>query len=173
MSIHAAIAVHHDREKAVARAIDVHTAFCAGDHAVGDGAQPALAVDRTRGPEQGRGHRGRQGISRHHSRSWDADRRLQDMQADGVDVQVVSPMPELLSHWFPAGDADVLSGHINRAIAELCSAHPESFIGIGMVPVQDPALAARRLTDLKTLGLCGIELDSPRRRFQCRKARAP
>jgi aminocarboxymuconate-semialdehyde decarboxylase len=82
------------------------------------------------------------------------------MQADDVDVQVVSPMPELLSHWFPAGDADMLSGHINRSIATLCSAYPENFIGIGMVPVQDPTLAARRLADVKALGLCGIEIGS-------------
>jgi aminocarboxymuconate-semialdehyde decarboxylase len=92
------------------------------------------------------------------SRSWDADRRLQDMQSDDVDVQVVSPMPELLSHWFPVEDADVLSDHINRAIAELCATHPQNFIGIGMAPVQDPALAARRLADIKALGLRGIEI---------------
>lgn len=92
------------------------------------------------------------------SRSWDAGRRLRDMQADDVDVQIVSPMPELLSHWFPVDDADALSDHINRGIAELCAAHPESFVGIGLAPVQDPALAARRLADIKALGLCGIEI---------------
>jgi aminocarboxymuconate-semialdehyde decarboxylase len=92
------------------------------------------------------------------SRSWDADRRLQDMRSDDIDVQVVSPMPELLSHWFPADDADALSDHINHAIAQFCSAHPESFIGIGMAPVQDPGLAARRLAGVKALGLRGIEI---------------
>src|SRR5712664_3950996 len=92
------------------------------------------------------------------SRSWDAGRRLEDMQSDDVDVQVVSPMPELLSHWFPADDADALSDHINRAIAKLCAAHPRSFVGIGMAPVQDPALAARRLAGIRALGLCGVEI---------------
>jgi len=92
------------------------------------------------------------------SRSWDAGRRLQDMAADDVDVQVVSPMPELLSHWFPAGDANALSDHVNQGIAGLCSAHPENFIGVGMVSAQDPALAARRLADVKALGLRGIEI---------------
>ena len=43
----------------------------------------------------------------------------QDMTADDVDVQVVSPMPELLSHWFSADDADLLASHINREIAAL------------------------------------------------------
>jgi aminocarboxymuconate-semialdehyde decarboxylase len=92
------------------------------------------------------------------SRSWDAGRRIGDMAADDVDVQVVSPMPELLSHWFPADDADALCRHINDGIAELCAAHPKHFIGIGMVPMQDTSLAIRRLEQIKSLGLHGIEI---------------
>ena len=92
------------------------------------------------------------------SRSWDPARRLDDMGKDGTGVQVVSPMPELLSHWFPADDADVLSEHINQAIAAMCAANPRHFVGIGMVPVQDPALAAKRLQNVKALGLRGVEI---------------
>jgi len=92
------------------------------------------------------------------SRSWDAKRRIADMAADDVDVQVVSPMPELLSHWFPPGDADALCRHINEGIAELCAGHPRHFIGIGMVPIQDPSLAVKRLDEIKSLGLLGIEI---------------
>ena len=92
------------------------------------------------------------------SRSWDASRRLKDMAEDGIDIQVVSPMPELLSHWFPVEDADVLADHINCAIAEMCDTHPEHFIGMGMVPIQDPELAANRLQRVKSAGLCGVEI---------------
>jgi aminocarboxymuconate-semialdehyde decarboxylase len=92
------------------------------------------------------------------SRSWDATRRIDDMGADDVDVQVLSPMPELLSHWFPADDADVLSRHINQGIAELCSSQRGRFIGIGMLPMQDTGLAVKRLTELKSLGLRGFEI---------------
>ena len=92
------------------------------------------------------------------SRSWDAGRRLDDMAADDVDRQVISPMPELLSHWFPADDADALCRHVNEGIAALCSAHPRHFIGVGMVPMQDTALAVRRLEEVKSLGLRGIEI---------------
>ena len=91
-------------------------------------------------------------------RSWSGERRLNDMADDGIDIQVVSPMPELLSHWFPAGDADILAMHINREIAALCAARPDQFAGIGMVPMQDVARAARRLDDVKALGLCGVEI---------------
>jgi hypothetical protein len=92
------------------------------------------------------------------SRNWDAERRLPDMEEDGIATQVVSPMPELLSHWLTAEDADVLADYINESIAELCFAKPRNFIGIGMVPVQDPALAARRLETVRSLGLCGVEI---------------
>jgi aminocarboxymuconate-semialdehyde decarboxylase len=94
------------------------------------------------------------------SRSWDATRRIGDMAADDVDVQVVSPMPELLSHWFPSADADALCRHVNEGIAELCAAHPRNFTGIGMVPMQDAQLAIRRLEEVKSLGLRGIEIGS-------------
>jgi aminocarboxymuconate-semialdehyde decarboxylase len=67
-------------------------------------------------------------------------------------------MPELLSHWFPASDADALCRHINDGIAELCAAYPKHFVGIGMVPMQDTSLAIRRLEEIKSLGLRGIEI---------------
>jgi len=92
------------------------------------------------------------------SRSWDAARRLDDMAHDDVDVQVVSPMPELLSHWFPPADANALSRHVNEGIATLCAAHPRYFIGIGMVPMQDVPLAIRHMEEVKSIGLRGIEI---------------
>jgi aminocarboxymuconate-semialdehyde decarboxylase len=92
------------------------------------------------------------------SRSWDASRRLDDMAKDDVDVQVVSPMPELLSHWFPGDDADALCRHVNDGIAALCAMHPKHFVGLGMVPIQDAELAVRRLDEIKALGLRGIEI---------------
>ena len=92
------------------------------------------------------------------SRSWDASRRIGDMAADDVDVQVVSPMPELLSHWFPSSDADALCRHINNGIAELCAAHPKHFVGIGMAPMQDASLATKRVEEIKSLGLSGLEI---------------
>jgi aminocarboxymuconate-semialdehyde decarboxylase len=142
----------------VARAIDVHTHFVPETMPSGAGRNSLWPSIEHRERNNAAVIVGGKVFRVIDSRSWDAGRRLQDMQSDDVDVQVVSPMPELLSHWYPAEDADVLSDHINRAIAQLCSAHPQNFIGIGMAPVQDPALAARRMADIKALGLCGIEI---------------
>lgn len=92
------------------------------------------------------------------SRSWDVERRIGDMEHDGIDVQVLSPMPELLSHWLPTEEADDLCKIINNQIAKMISSKPDRFRGIGMVPMQDPELAAKRLADVRSQGLLGIEI---------------
>lgn len=142
----------------MARAIDVHTHFVPDTMPPAAGRNPLWPSIEHRDRNSAAVMVGGKVFRVIDSRSWDADRRLQDMRSDDVDVQVVSPMPELLSHWFPADDADLLSDHINSAIARLCAAHPQSFVGIGMAPVQDPALAARRMSGIKASGLCGIEI---------------
>jgi aminocarboxymuconate-semialdehyde decarboxylase len=94
-------------------------------------------------------------------RSWDVDRRVEDMDRDGVTIQVLSPMPELLSYWLPTDDAVVICDHVNAQIAEMMSARPKRFRGLGSVTLQDPHRAARDLSRLKKdFGLSGVEIGS-------------
>jgi len=86
------------------------------------------------------------------ARSWDISRRLEDMARDGVAMQVLSPMPELLSHWFTPGDATVLADHMNGAIAEMTAAAPTRFAGLGMAP------EANYLRRINEFGLAGVEI---------------
>ncbi|QPF87363.1 amidohydrolase family protein [Bradyrhizobium genosp. L] len=92
------------------------------------------------------------------ARSWDVDRRLSDMREDGIDMQVLSPMPELLSHWLPAGDAEYLADLMNEQIAAMVSRAPRHFAGIGMVCAQDVPRAISQLQKVKALGFSGIEI---------------
>jgi aminocarboxymuconate-semialdehyde decarboxylase len=95
------------------------------------------------------------------SRSWSSARRLDDMDADGVDVQVLSPMPELLSYWLAYDDAEKLADHVNQQISELISRSPQRFRGLGAVPLQDPGRSAQYLRRLKhEFGLSGVEIGS-------------
>jgi len=90
---------------------------------------------------------------------WHTGERLKDMAAEGVERQVLSPMPELLSYWFEVDDALRMCHHINTTIASMVNSAPEHFYGLGMVPMQDPALAAREMARLKAdYGLLGIEV---------------
>ena len=94
-------------------------------------------------------------------RSWDASRRLEDMERDGVALQVLSPMPELLSYWFTPSDATILCDHVNAEIAAVVAAHPRRFRGLGMVPLQAPDAAVAALSTLRArFGLSGIEIGS-------------
>jgi len=95
------------------------------------------------------------------NRCWDAARRLADMNDEDVGMQAVSPMPELLSYWIDAADTARLAAHVNGAIAALTEAAPDRFVGLGMVPLQDPERAAKALEGLKrNYGLVGVEIGS-------------
>ena len=94
-------------------------------------------------------------------RSWSPDRRVEDMDRDGVAAQALSPMPELLSYWLDAGPALEVTRRVNDAIAGMVAARPGRFFGLGAVPLQDPELAAREARDLKArFALSGVEVGS-------------
>jgi aminocarboxymuconate-semialdehyde decarboxylase len=89
------------------------------------------------------------------------DVRIQDMDRMGVDIQAVSPAPY---HYFyftePALGAQ-LAREVNEGIANVVSLHPDRFVGIGSVPLQNAELAVRELEYcVKKLGLKGVEINT-------------
>ncbi|HEX7758503.1 MAG TPA: amidohydrolase family protein [Caulobacteraceae bacterium] len=104
---------------------------------------------------------GRRSFREIDDRSWDVERRIADMDADGVSAQALSPMPELLSYWLDAAVALEVTRHVNHIIAEMVAARPDRFFGLGGVPLQDPELAAREALDLRRrFGMVGVEVGS-------------
>jgi aminocarboxymuconate-semialdehyde decarboxylase len=91
---------------------------------------------------------------------FDAERRLEAQQAEGVDVEVLTPMPPLLRYDLPAAEALSLARHVNEFTATLCAAAPDRLIGFGMVPMQDPDAAATELKAVRDQGLAGVEIAS-------------
>jgi aminocarboxymuconate-semialdehyde decarboxylase len=92
------------------------------------------------------------------SRSWDLERRCDDMDRHGVRLQVLSPIPELFSYW-----ADVTAGEdycraVNDWIAAQVSAGGGRFHGLGIVPLQDVDRAVALLQSVSELGLRGVEI---------------
>ncbi len=95
------------------------------------------------------------------ARSWDVARRLDDMDRDGVAMQILSPMPELLSYWIAPGDAALICDASNAQIAEMIARAPRRFRGLGAVPMQDPDSAIAGLRRLRReFGLSGVEIGS-------------
>jgi len=91
---------------------------------------------------------------------FDAGRRLEAMDASGVDAEVVSPMPPLLQYAMPAEDGRRLCRGINEFVARLCEAAPGRLHGLGTVPLQDPDAAAAELSEVRAMGLRGVEIGS-------------
>src|SRR6266705_5649198 len=92
-------------------------------------------------------------------RSWDPERRIKDMDAEGVDVQGLSPIPVTFAYHFSAQGVLELAQLQNEAIANVISVAPTRFIGLGTVPLQDPDLAAAEVRRAVTsLGLAGVEI---------------
>ena len=93
--------------------------------------------------------------------SWSVPRRLEGMGTMRVARQALSPMPELLSYWLPAEDAQVLLRYINDTIATMVDAAPGRFIGLGAIPLQDMDLALKELEYvMHTLRFAGVEIAS-------------
>jgi len=89
------------------------------------------------------------------------DRRLADMDAMGVDVQVVSPSPNQYHYWAPQDLAADLVRIQNEALADLCAAAPDRLMALGAVSPQHPELAAAQLRHaVKELGFRGVEISS-------------
>jgi aminocarboxymuconate-semialdehyde decarboxylase len=91
---------------------------------------------------------------------WDPAVRLEAMRAKGVDAEVISPMPGLLGYGLSANDGLDLCRFLNEFVVSLCRSDPRRFFGLGLVPMQDPDLAAREMAEVKNAGLLGVEIAS-------------
>ncbi len=90
---------------------------------------------------------------------WNPLQRIEDMEREGVTQQVLSVMPELFSYWAQPEDALLFCRSMNETISRMVSDHPDKFIGLGIVPLQNPDLAAKELELVKkAYGLAGVQI---------------
>lgn len=90
---------------------------------------------------------------------WDPSVRLDDCDADRIDVQVLSTVPVMFSYWAEPEDTLDLARFLNDHICSVVERYPKRFVGLGMVPMQEPVYAARELERcVKELGFPGIEI---------------
>jgi aminocarboxymuconate-semialdehyde decarboxylase len=101
-------------------------------------------------------------VYRHYPRgAWDLDRRLQDMAASKVDVQVLSVSPQTFSYAQPPAVATAFARIQNEQLAKQVKARPDRFIAIATLPMQAPKQAADELRHaVRVLGLAGAQIGS-------------
>ncbi|WP_066072102.1 amidohydrolase family protein [Neobacillus soli] len=90
---------------------------------------------------------------------WDPEKRIKDMDEEGVDIQVLSPIPVTFSYWAEPEAAEEMARIQNDFIAETVNKYPDRFIGLGTVPLQDVEVSIREMDRcMHELGLKGIEI---------------
>lgn len=89
------------------------------------------------------------------------EHRLRDMDAMGVDVQVISPTSFQHYYWADVDLAREVVRVCNDKIAELCAQHPDRLAALGNVALQHPELAVEQLEYcVRKLGMHGVEVST-------------
>jgi aminocarboxymuconate-semialdehyde decarboxylase len=92
---------------------------------------------------------------------WDIETRLKDMDASGVDVQVLSATPQTYYYDQEASAGAAAAAIQNEQIAKHVKDHPTRFMGIATLPMQAPEKAAAELRrGIQELGLRGAMIGS-------------
>lgn len=93
-------------------------------------------------------------------RMTDVTARPAAMDAQGVDVQLVSPSPSHYHYWADEETAEKIHRLANEATAAHCAQAPTRLRGLGLVPLQHPEQAVRALEHALEQGLSGVEISS-------------
>jgi aminocarboxymuconate-semialdehyde decarboxylase len=89
------------------------------------------------------------------------EERLKDMDAQGVDVQVVSIHTPFFGYHLDPAQGRALAREVNDEIAAMARRWPRRFAGLATLPVQDVKAAIGELERaVSVLGLKGAELDT-------------
>ncbi|HQU82789.1 MAG TPA: amidohydrolase family protein [Pyrinomonadaceae bacterium] len=91
---------------------------------------------------------------------WSAEKRIEECNDFGVNVQVLSTVPVMFNYWSKAEDCAETSKFLNDGIAEIVEKYPKRFIGLGTIPLQDTKLAIAELERCKNIGLVGVQIGS-------------
>ena len=86
--------------------------------------------------------------------------RLAAMDAQGVDLQLISPSPSHYHYWAEPELAAQICRSANEGTAAHCAKAPDRLQGLGLVPLQHPSLTVELLDHALEQGLRGVEISS-------------
>ncbi len=90
---------------------------------------------------------------------FDVAARLADMDRDGVDVHALSIPPPQFQYRLAPAAAATHAGLYNDALVDVARAHPDRFVVLGTLPMQDVAAAIAELERLVSMPeVVGLEV---------------
>ncbi|MBM7508048.1 aminocarboxymuconate-semialdehyde decarboxylase [Nocardioides salarius] len=94
------------------------------------------------------------------ARFEDAESRLVDMDAQGIDTQVLAVPPTEYFYWLPDSEAVRVCRAQHERLAEVVARFPGRFAAIANLPLAHPDLAVEMLREAHDLGMGGFELSA-------------
>jgi aminocarboxymuconate-semialdehyde decarboxylase len=89
------------------------------------------------------------------------ERRLDDMDAAGIDIQVLSPSPGHYCYWAEEELAHEIARSVNDALCEVAASNNNRMVALGTLPMQSPRLAVQELRRcVQELGMRGVEIST-------------
>jgi len=92
------------------------------------------------------------------SACFDLGARITDLDAAGVDRQVISPVPVTLVDWAAPRDALTFLRAQNDALQQLAAESGGRLVALGAVPLQDTDLAIVEMQRVMRAGMVGLEI---------------
>jgi len=101
---------------------------------------------------------GDQEFRRIYSPCWSVDDRLEEMDRDGVQSQVISATPVLFMYDKPVDQALVCARIFNDAAREMCEKSGGRMHSLAQVPLQDPNIACKEVSRIMKDGHLGVHI---------------
>ncbi|MEX0871896.1 MAG: amidohydrolase family protein, partial [Aquisalimonadaceae bacterium] len=89
---------------------------------------------------------------------WDPRRRLEELDALGIDQQILCATPILFGYGYPAAAAAEWSRAVNDLAIEFCQIDPRRLKPLAQVPLQDLDAACAEVTRVKKAGMIGLQI---------------
>ena len=89
---------------------------------------------------------------------WDAQRRIEEMDRNGIDIQIMCATPLLFAYAKDAKTVSRWAMMLNDAALELCSHDENRLKALSQVPLQDVELACKEVSRAKAMGHVGVQI---------------
>ena len=93
-----------------------------------------------------------------YSALWDPARRIEEMDASGVDLQIMCATPVMFGYRYPADKALAWAQRMNDYAIELCDHNPQRLKALAQVPLQDLDAACREASRARQIGHVGVQI---------------